>query len=415
MSNVEQANPRSKKHSRFFPHSLMSGSVLQNRTLLAISLTVFATYAGIGMVVPVRILFAESRGASLAIIGAMASAYLISNFIFQYPTGWLADRWGRKQVMLIGLVIQAVLSLAYLLITDPVQFVVLRFLEGIAGATLLPPARALIIDTVPTERQGEAYGVFGAFFSAGFLLGPGIGGLIASAGFTAAFIGSTFFRILAIVLVATMIHNTNKRDIVVVTETQIQPASYKALFALPLLGAYLIAFGDYLYLGFDITLMPLWLHDHLGASIALIGVAYVTFSLPNAILSPLGGRLADRKRRSALIYLFGLAQVPLYILYGTANAAWPVILLFAVHGFVYAFIQPAIDATVATASASAMRARVQGFYTTIGLIGSFIGASVFTTLYTLNFRLPLFVIAVVYGTCVIIGGTMIRVAEKKNR
>src|SRR5450755_4277201 len=123
--------------------------MLRNRTLLAISLAVCATYTGIGMVVPVRVLYAQSRGASLAIIGAMASAYLISNFIFQYPCGWLADRWGHKRVMIIGLFVQALLSLLYLVITDPIAFVVLRFVEGIAAAALLPSARALIVDVVP--------------------------------------------------------------------------------------------------------------------------------------------------------------------------------------------------------------------------------------------------------------------------
>src|SRR5947209_2905440 len=103
--------------------------MLRNRTLIAISLSVGAAYIGIGMVGPVRVLFAQSHGASLAIIGAMASAFLVSNFIFQYPSGWLADRWGRKQVMVLGLFIQAILSLLYLLIADPILFVVLRFVE----------------------------------------------------------------------------------------------------------------------------------------------------------------------------------------------------------------------------------------------------------------------------------------------
>ena len=67
--------------------------MLRNRTLLAISLSVCAAYTGIGMVSPVRVLFAQAHGASLAIIGAMASAYLVSNFVFQNPSGWLADRW----------------------------------------------------------------------------------------------------------------------------------------------------------------------------------------------------------------------------------------------------------------------------------------------------------------------------------
>ena len=149
--------------------------MLRNRTLLAISLTVCAAYVGIGMVGPVRVLFAQAHGASLVIIGAMASAYLISNFVFQYPVGWLADRWGRKEVMIVGLLSQAILSLAYLFITDPVIFVILRFVEGIAAAAILPSARALIVDTLPAGKQGEAYGIFNAFFNAGFLLGPGIG------------------------------------------------------------------------------------------------------------------------------------------------------------------------------------------------------------------------------------------------
>ena len=111
--------------------------MLRNRTLLAVSLTVCAAYVGVGMVGPVRVLYAQSRGASLVIIGAMASAYLISNFVFQYPVGWLADRWGRKQVLIVGLLAQAVLSLGYLLITDPLVFVALRFVEGMAAATIL--------------------------------------------------------------------------------------------------------------------------------------------------------------------------------------------------------------------------------------------------------------------------------------
>src|SRR6266576_1049095 len=270
--------------------------MLRNRTLLAISLSVCAAYTGIGMVGPVRVLFAQSHGASLAIIGAMASAYLVSNFIFQYPSGWLADRWGRKQVMILGLFIQAILSLLYLFITDPILFVALRFVEGIAAAALLPSARAMIIDIVPPEQQGEAYGMFGAFFNAGFLIGPGLGGLLATTGYASAFIGSVVGRLVALVIVVVMIRGV-KREAVVSREVS-KAVPLKALFRLALVGAYLIVFGDYLYLGFDLTLTPLWMHDKLGASVFIIGLSYMAWALPGIILSPIGGRVADRWRRS---------------------------------------------------------------------------------------------------------------------
>jgi MFS family permease len=389
--------------------------MLRNRTLIAISLSVGAAFIGIGMVGPVRVLFAQSHGASLAIIGAMASAYLVSNFIFQYPSGWLADRWGRKQVMILGLFIQAILSLLYLLITDPILFVVLRFVEGIAAAALLPSARAMIIDIVPPEQQGEAYGIFNAFFNAGFLIGPGLGGLLATTGYASAFIGAALFRIVAIVIVIALIP-TVRKETVTTKSGELRPAiPYRALFAIPLLGAYILAFGDYLYLGFDLTLMPLWMHDHLGASVAVIGLAYMAWSIPNIILSPIGGRLADRYRRSLMIAIFGLAQVPLYILYGAATMASLVVVLFGLHGIFYAFIQPAVDAHVATSSYSNMRAGVQGMYSTVGLLGAFFGANLFSPLYTINYRLPLFTMGTIFGLCVITGSILVRISESRSK
>ena len=377
--------------------------MLRNRTLIAISLSVGAAFIGIGMVGPVRVLFAQSHGASLAIIGAMASAYLVSNFIFQYPSGWLADRWGRKQVMILGLFIQAILSLLYLLITDPILFVV------------LPSARAMIIDIVPPEQQGEAYGIFNAFFNAGFLIGPGLGGLLAITGYASAFIGAALFRIVAIVIVIALIPTVHKETITT-KSGELRPAlPYRALFAIPLLGAYILAFGDYLYLGFDLTLMPLWMHDHLGASVAVIGLAYMAWSIPNIILSPIGGRLADRYRRSLMIAIFGLAQVPLYILYGLATMASLVVVLFGLHGIFYAFIQPAVDAHVATSSYSNMRARVQGMYSTVGLLGAFFGANLFSPLYAINYRLPLFTMGTIFGLCVITGSILVRISESRPK
>jgi MFS family permease len=387
--------------------------MLRNRTLLAISVAVAAAYTGIGMVGPVRVLYARSQGASLAIISAMASAYLISNFIAQYPSGWLADRWGKRRTMMVGLLLQAALSLLYVVIVNPLVFVALRFAEGIAAAAVLPAARALVADAIPVEKRGEAYGIFSAFFNAGFLIGPALGGALATTGYASAFIGAVVFRLVAVAVVVTLVPRT-----VQVTQIQVESAGkapLHALFAMPLLGAYVLAFGDYLYLGFDLALMPLWMHDHLGASVGVIGLAYVTWAIPSILMSPIGGRIADRRRRSALILVFGLAQVPLYVSYGLARSAWLVVGLFAVHALVYALIQPAVDAHVAAASPVQSRGRIQGMYTTVGLFGAAVGASALTVLYAIDFRLPLFALGAGYGLCVLAGGLLVRLAEARGQ
>ncbi len=387
--------------------------MLRNRTLLAVSIAVCAAYIGIGMVVPVRVLYAQSQGASLAIIGAMASAYLISNFVFQYPAGWLADRWGRRPLMILSLLAQAALSLAYIFIADPVLFVVLRFAEGMVAAAFLPSARALITDSTPAEKRGEAFGVFGAFFNAGFLFGPALGGLLAGTGYASSFIGAVLFRLAAVVLVIVLIQpgvRRSKRE-----QHEERAVSLRELFALPLCGSYLLAFGDFLYIGFDITLVPLWMHDHLGASVVLIGLSYMLWSIPGIILAPIAGRLADRRRRSSIILLCGLVQVPFYFIYGFSNWFWLVAGLFLLHGTIYAFLQPTVDSHVASASASQARARILGLYSAFGLFGGFVGASGFSVLYGMSFRYPLFAIGIGYGLCVLIGGMLIRRAERTNR
>ena len=386
--------------------------MLHNRALLAISLAVFAAYVGTGMVVPVRVLYAQQQGASLAIISAMATSFLLSNFLFQYPLGWLADRWGRKRIMLIGLVGQAVVSLVYLWVADPVLFVGLRLVEGIFSATMLPPAKALIADTIPADQRGAAYGVFNAFFNASFLLGPGLGALLGSFGYAPVFIGATVVRLLALVVVALVIHETAPRRSAESARPRALPL--RDLFSLPLLGAYILVFGDFLYLGFDQTLFPIWMHDHLGATVGMIGLVYLVWGIPTTILSPVGGRWADRVRRSSLIFVFGGAQVPLYIAYGLITTAWPVVLLGLVHAAVYALIQPAVDAHLAAASAEEARARVQGVYSSFGLAGAFVGANGFSVLYDLDYRLPLFSMGVAFAVCVLVGGLLVRISESRR-
>ena len=386
--------------------------MLRNRILLAVSFAVCATYTGIGMVVPVRVLYAESRGASLAIIGAMGSSYLISNFLFQYPSGWLADRWGRKPMMILSLLLQAVVSASYLLITSPFLFVVVRFAEGAVAAAYLPSARALITDAIPPQRRGEAFGIYSAFFNTGFLLGPALGSFLAATGYASAFIGAVLFRLVAVVIIIVLVKTPPRR--LRGEQEQARQVPLRELFALPLLAAYIIAFVDYLFVGFDISLTPLWLHNNLGASVTMIGVAYIAFSITSIISAPFGGRLADRRRRSTLILIFGIAQVPLYFIYGLASVVITVIIAFAIHGIVYSFTVPAIDAHLAVSSTPDARARIQGIYSASGMVGGFVGSAASTTLYAINFRLPLPTIGVVFFVGILLGGLLVRKSEKRG-
>jgi MFS family permease len=385
---------------------------LRNRTLVAICTAVGISMLGIGMVVPVRVLYAQSRGASLAIIGAMASAFLLSNFIFQYPVGWLADFWGKRRIMMIGLVGACGLTVLYLVVADPLLFVVLRFIEGIFSAGVMSSARAILADEIREDERGQAFGIYGAFMNAGFLLGPALGGLLAATGYAPTFLISVVFRLAAVLIVVRFVPVAPR----VRPETRAEAAAVprRALWTMPLIGAYILFFGDNLYFGFDLTLAPLWLKHHVGATITLIGLSYAVWALPNVILTPIGGRIADRMRRSTLILVFGALQIPCYIAFGLLNSIGVAMVVFAIHGAVYAMMQPAVDANLAAFSPPAARARAQGLYSALGMVGAFLAANTLSYLYGINFRLPLFVMAVGFGLCVLIGGVMVRVAEERE-
>jgi MFS family permease len=384
--------------------------LLRNSSLLTLCLTVLAAYMGAGMVGTVRVLYVHSHGGSLAVISAMASAFLFANFVAQYPWGWLSDRWGRRPVILIGLVIQAVIVFSYLLVTDPVLFIVLRLFEGIGAATVLPAARAAIADIVPEESRGEAYGLFTAFFNAGFLLGPALGGFLAVIGYTWVFLLAAGVRVAAVIVVLVGLREVSPNR----TTTGHYKASVRSLFTLPLVGAYVLAFGDYLWIGFDLTLAPLWMRQNLGASLPLIGLAYSIWALPSVIVSPIGGRLADRKRRSTLVLLGGLGQLPAYAVYIQSTSMLPVILFFGIQACLYAIVSPAVDSHLAKSSPARARGRAQSTYVAIGLIGAFAGATTFTPLYSIDYRLPLIGLAGGYAVFVLIGGILIRISERRS-
>jgi MFS family permease len=381
---------------------------------MALCLAAFVTYMGSGMVGTVRILYVQSRGGSLAVISAMAAAFLIANFCAQYPWAWAADRVGKRRVIIAGLVIAMVTSIAYVFITQPWLFVAVRVIEGIGAASILAPARALIADLYPNEQRGRAYGLFLGFFSLGFLFGPAAGGLLATIGFSFVFWLAAGLRVVSAAIVFIGLRGVAERPLETVRSDEYRGSTFRGLTNLGLVGAYIISLGDALWLGFDQTLAPLWMRHHLGASIAMIGITYSAWALPNAIMAPFGGRLADRFSRRRLIFYCGLGQLPMYGLYVVAHSVYPVIAGMLIQAVLYGVVAPAVDAHNSHAAPAHLRTRAQSVYAGMGMFGAFIGACAFTPLYALDYRLPLVVQGGCYGIAILIGTRFIRSWELRS-
>jgi EmrB/QacA subfamily drug resistance transporter len=106
--------------------------------------------------------------------------YLLLMTSLQPSAGKLGDRYGHRRIFLVGLLTFALASAGAALAPTFGWLILLRGLQGVAGATLAPNATALIRLAYPVERQGQAMGLYVGAFSLGLTLGPVFGGLLIS-------------------------------------------------------------------------------------------------------------------------------------------------------------------------------------------------------------------------------------------
>src|SRR4051794_32452845 len=137
---------------------LPTRSLLRDPRLAALLAGILLVYLGLGIIIPVRALFARESGLSLLGIGAMASSFLLFNTLGQVPFGWLTDRIGRKPLIVAGIGVEVVIAVLYVVVSEPWTFIMLRAAEGAAAAAIPPAARAYVTDVAPAERRGEAFG-----------------------------------------------------------------------------------------------------------------------------------------------------------------------------------------------------------------------------------------------------------------
>lgn len=151
-------------------------------SLIFIFTTLLIDVLGFGLVIPVLphlvIELAggnEGRGAHL--LGLMTSSFGLMQFLFSPFLGNLSDRFGRRPVLLLSLAF-AVVDYVIMALAPSVGWLFLgRILTGMSGASFTV-AGAFIADVTPPEKRAQNFGMLGAAFGVGFIVGPAAGGLL---------------------------------------------------------------------------------------------------------------------------------------------------------------------------------------------------------------------------------------------
>jgi DHA1 family tetracycline resistance protein-like MFS transporter len=159
--------------------------------VIFIILTVMIDAMGIGLIIPVMPdLIAQVQSADLSRAalwgGVLATTFAVMPFLFSPLVGSLSDRFGRRPVLLTSL---SVMALDYVLmaLAGSIWLLLLgRVIGGISAATGAT-ASAYMADITRPEKRAAAFGMIGAGFGAGFVLGPVAGGFLAEFGTRAPF------------------------------------------------------------------------------------------------------------------------------------------------------------------------------------------------------------------------------------
>lgn len=108
----------------------------------------------------------------------VVTSYLVANAVILPMSGWLARYMGRKKLLLTCVAGFTVTSLACGFATSLPMLIVFRVLQGLTGGGLQPLAQAILLETFPKEKHGQAMAVFGIGILLAPILGPTLGGWI---------------------------------------------------------------------------------------------------------------------------------------------------------------------------------------------------------------------------------------------
>jgi len=155
-----------------------------NRPLVVIFLTILVNLVGFGIIIPLLPFYSQALGASPVVIGMLFASFSLAQLVAGPILGDLSDRWGRRPVLLLSLLGTAV-SFTLLAVARSVAVLFLaRIVDGLSGGNI-STARAYIGDITREEDRARGFGLIGAAFGLGFILGPALAAALAHISYSA--------------------------------------------------------------------------------------------------------------------------------------------------------------------------------------------------------------------------------------
>ena len=304
--------------------------LLLDRNLMIIFAITLVAMMGVSSITPALPEVARAYDISAREIGLLIAAFTVPGVFLSPVIGVLADRYGRKAVIVPSLVLFSIAGGACALTTDYEQLVVLRLLQGIGGASLNTLNMTLIGDIYSGHRRVTAMGYAGGLISATAAGYPLVGGLVALLGWRYAFGLPILGLPVALLVVITL------REPALQAPERLGVYLRKMVLLLAdrnVLLLFLCGFIIFLALyGPVVTYLPFFLENRFGYSAPEVGMVIALNAAASAVASfRLGAITRHLSRKAIMAWSLALTAVALAAI-PYADNIWPVLVAVTVSG-----------------------------------------------------------------------------------
>jgi DHA1 family tetracycline resistance protein-like MFS transporter len=353
-----------------------------------ILVTVLLDMLGIGLIIPVlpklvTSMYGGDISAGATVFGWFVTSYALMQFLFSPVLGNLSDAYGRRPIILLSLTGAGLDYLMMAFAPSLKWLFVGRIIAGITGANV-SAANAYIADVSPPELRARNFGMIGACFGVGFIVGPALGGVLGGYGLRVPFMAS-----------AALILCNALYGFFVLPESH--PKAHRrpfdwsranALASLSGLGRYPVVLGLTATIALErlahdslpstwvlyTTYRFNWTEFDNGMSLALVGIMYAIVS--GGLTGTIVGKLGERK---AIVIGLTIGSAA-FLTYGLATAGW---MLYAaiVMGSIGGIAVPATQSLITKRVPVTEQGAVQGVLSSIQSIAAILGPLMATNLF----------------------------------
>jgi len=328
----------------------------------------------LSVIAPILPYYAETFHVNYTLVGLVVAAFGIARMFLDLPAGFLAQRFNKKSLMILGLILVSSSSILAGFAQNYWMLLAARIIEGLGSAIYVTTATIFIALVTTPERRGFLMSIYAGFLLLGAIFGPSFGGFIADTyGINAPFFAYSIISASGIIptLILPHVNNSNNEKIIKIQNLYRQAGNaLKDLRFIPVLPAIFSLF--FIRTGVRSTLVPLFSGNDLGLNEFDIGILLTFAGIATASTMVPIGFISDKIGRRTPLLLSLLISAPVTIWIAFTTDFMQISIVMFVYGAIIGLSGP-IAAYVTDIAPKEKLEIYMGVYRTIGDIGFVLG------------------------------------------